>query len=378
MITHRPVRVLFVDHADFLGGAEQSLLEVLRLVDTAKINAALACPDGALMREARSQGTRVFAVNLGQMRGRRNLMSVPFKLIRGVLQLTQIIRREKIDIVHSNTMRASIYSALAAHLSGAKFVWHVHDLYRSSPYLWLMSRLAHAILTNSQAAARLMPSIAQSKTTVIYHGVTMPNFAPSAPARENVRSELGVQSDELLIGNVGWVAPWKGQQEFIEVARLIARQCPQARFVLVGAASDERYAVYEQDLRALGARLLGDRLIFTGARSDVPAVLSALDLLLHCAKREPFGRVLVEAMATQVPVIAFSGGGPDEIIAHGATGLLVDAGDVAAMARAALELLAEPDRRLAMGVAGRERAASVFEPVINVRRIEDRYLSLVT
>ncbi len=370
------IRILFVDHADFLGGAEQSELELLRLIDPNHFALALACPEGALANAARSQGTRVTALDLRQVRGAKNLASAPLKLLAGVRALAHIIRREQIDIVHSNTMRASLYAALAAKVSGTQLVWHVHDLYRERIYTRVIAWLADAILTNSQGAARLLPASAQHKTTVVYHGVQAAQFDPDAVDRNAIRAAWNVRPNQLLIGNVGWLAPWKGQCDFIEVCALIAQSCPTARFVMVGAASDARYAAYARELRALGDARLGDRLIWAGARRDVANVMAALDLLLHCAEREPFGRVLVEAMAMQVPVIAFRGGGPDEIVADGESGFLIAPHDTQAMADAALALLRNPERKLRMGQSARTRALEVFAPERNVHLIEDVYARL--
>jgi glycosyltransferase involved in cell wall biosynthesis len=179
------------------------------------------------------------------------------------------------------------------------------------------------------------------------------------------------------VGNVGWLAPWKGQREFVEACALIAQTCPDARFVLVGAASDPRYEMYARELKIFAEEWLGDRLIWAGARPDIANVMAALDVLLHCAEREPFGRVLVEAAAMQVPVIAFRGGGPDEIVEDGQTGYLVEPHDVHAMARAATSVLANEQCRRAMGRAGRARALALFAPERNVHLIEDIYSRLI-
>ena len=370
------IAVLFVDHADFLGGAEQSELELLRLLNGERFELILACPDGALAAAARAQGTRVISLDMRQVRGVKNFWSAPFKVFAGVRALVRIIRSEQIDIVHSNTMRASIYAALAAKWSGAKFVWHVHDLYRERLYVRVMASLADAILTNSRGAARLLPASVQPKTTVVYHGVQAAQFDPRAIDRDAIRAAWNVRRDQLLIGNVGWFAPWKGQRDFIEVCALIATRCPDACFVMVGAASDARYDEYARELCALGAAQLGDKLIWAGARRDVANVMSALDLLLHCAEREPFGRVLIEAMAMRVPVLAYRGGGPDEIVADGETGYLVPPRDTQSMADAALAILRDPERRRRMGESARARALGLYAPERNVHLVEDVYARL--
>jgi glycosyltransferase involved in cell wall biosynthesis len=239
-----------------------------------------------------------------------------------------------------------------------------------------MSHVASAIIANSRAVAHTIPSFARGKTTVVYNGVRLAEFDPARWDGPALRRELGFTGEHLLVGNVGWIAPWKRQDEFIEAAARIAGQCPQARFVVAGDTSDERYLPYARELRAHAAQALGEKLCWIGARRPIQPVLAALDLLLHCAEREPFGRVLIEAMAMRLPVVAFSGEGPDEIIAPGESGLLVASHDPALMAQAALTLLAEPGTRRALGDAGRARVQSLFDSDANVRQVQQIYDSV--
>lgn len=371
-------RILFIDHADFLGGAERSGLELLKAIDRARFSPTLACPPGALLEAAQAEAIEVIPLTLTQVRGVRNLWSAPFKLATGVRALVRLVRAGRFAIVHSNTMRATVYAAPAAKLSGAKFVWHVRDLHRERAYVWLMSRLADAIIANSRAVANTIPAFVRHKTTVVYNGVDVRDFDPAFWEGAAMRAELGLRCEHWLIGNIGWLAPWKGQRAFIQAASRIAAQCPQARFVIAGDVSDERYCAYAQELKALGDQSLGGKVFWVGARQPIQPVLAALDLLLHCAEREPFGRVLVEAMAMHVPVIAFAGGGPDEIIAHGETGLLIAPHDVGAIAQAALSLLNDPARRQRMGQAARARVQALFDAETTARQVERIYAQINT
>jgi L-malate glycosyltransferase len=372
----QPIRILLVDHADFLGGAERSALELLKSIDPARYQITLACARGGLLDAARATGARTATLELPQLRGTRNLLNAPGRLTKGVSGLVRLIRRERIEIVHSNTMRASIYASGSARVAGARFLWHVRDLHRSRPFVWTMALAAGAIIANSRAVAQTIPSFARLKTTVVYNGILLSDFDRASTSGLAFRAELGVAASDVLVGTIGWLAPWKGHRAFVEIAASIATRCPRARFVIVGAASDSRYHTYEQELRALGERLLGNKLIWAGERTPIQPVLAGLDLVLHCADREPFGRVLIEAMAMQVPVIAFAGAGPDEIIDQGETGILVPAGDTDSMAAASVRLLADPGTRKAMGQAGRERAKALFDSDAIARQVEHVYDAL--
>ncbi|MBI5877738.1 MAG: glycosyltransferase family 4 protein [Chloroflexi bacterium] len=372
-----PARVLLVDHADFLGGAERSLIELARYVDPAQYEMIFACPPGALMTEAMRNNIHTAPLGLGQMRGRRNALSAPFRLARGVRNLRRLILSEHAVIVHSNTMRAALYAAPAARSTGARLVWHVRDLHRERAYLEIMSRLADAIIVNAHAVARTIPTRAQHKTQVIHNGVPLRAFDPSAWSGSAFREELGFAPDACVIGNVGWLAPWKGQREFIEAASLVVKTCPQARFVIIGAVSDPRYAEYERTMRALGRELLGDQLVWAGNRQPIQAALAALDLVLHCSENEPFGRVIIEAMAMRIPVVAFRGGGVEEIVADSETGSLADPHDVRGVAELVSALIADPQRRHAMGAAAHARVSALFDAETTARQVEQVYASLL-
>jgi glycosyltransferase involved in cell wall biosynthesis len=160
---------------------------------------------------------------------------------------------------------------------------------------------------------------------------------------------------------VGRLAPWKGQREFLEAARLVATEWPEARFLVVGDVAFDGPS-YRDALRRLVRRLgLEDRVIFTGWRRDVPVVLAAADVLVHSSVLpEPFGLVIVEAMAMERPVVASRLGGPGEIVRDGHEGVLVDPRHPEEIAEALLRLAADPALRTCMGRTGRVRALGCF------------------
>jgi len=113
--------------------------------------------------------------------------------------------------------------------------------------------------------------------------------------------------------------------------------------------------------------------VFTGHRDDPLAALGAMDVVVNCSENEPFGRVLIEAMACRRPVVAFRSGAVPEIVDDGNTGLLVGFGDVAAMAQAVLDLVRNPERAEAYGEAGRQRVAAHFTLTASTARVQSLY-----
>jgi len=369
-----PWRVLFVDHAGWMGGAEENLRLLLSHLDRQKVVPLLASAAGSpLATAAEAMGVPVFPVPMARLRGRRDVAGIARDWARGVRALAALTRREKVHILHANTMRASLYAAPAARLTGARLVWHVHDIFRPGPYTWMMCLAAHGIVVISPAAARGLPAPARTRAQLIPNGIDLPRFAPSTQARRRVREEFGFGEEDFVVGSIGWIAPWKQTHLFVEVARHLAGHIPAARFLLVGDIPDVRYAGYLAEVRAAAQGKWAQRICFAGARADIPDILAGLDLLVHTAKAEPFGRVIMEAMSAGVPVVAFADGGVPDVLGESQAGVLVPPGDLPAMVKAIRVLWENPTQRRAMGLAGRARAASQFDIGEITRRLEAFY-----
>ena len=367
-------RVLFVDHAEALGGAERSLLLLLKHLDWERFQPLLACNPGPLAEAAAGLDVSIFLLEMAKMRGERSGL---LRLLRGSLALTKVIRRQRVDIVHSNVMRASFYAALAATLTSRPLVWHVRDIHPPAErwYARLMCRRAKRVIAISQAVAAVLPCPA--KVAVVYNGLDLEEYPPDLDGTP-ARAELGLPTDAAVAGIVGRLQPWKGQDRFLRAAARVAQQLPQTRFLVVGGAIFGGGAAYETRLRQLAADLgLAERIVFTGHREDLPPLLAALDVLVHCSDAEPFGRVLIEGMAARRPLVAFADGAVPEIVQHGETGLLVQPGDEQALAAAMVELLSDRQRCRRMGAAGRRRVAEHFTAAQTARSVEAVYSHLL-
>jgi len=360
-----PVRVLFVDHAPALGGAEHSLLSLLECLDRDLVTPSLACAPGALLARAQEMGVACHAVAMPQMRGH------PLGLVRlwrGAVALERMARREAADVVCANTVRGSLYAAMAAVLARLPLVWYVRDILAPGLYVRTLERIASAVVAVSQAAAEPLGGAA----TVIPNGVRIDAFTANAEASAQMRARWGVPVDAPVVGMVGRLRPWKGQDHFLRAMRLVADQRPDAWFVLVGGAVFAEREPFLPRLRELAAELrLLDRVVFAGQMEDVAAAYAAMDVVVHCSvEPEPFGRVVIEAMAASRPVVAYDWGGPHEIVIPGETGLLVAPGDYGALGEAALALLRDAGRRRVLGAAGRARAEECYDARATARRVQ--------
>jgi len=212
------------------------------------------------------------------------------------------------------------------------------------------------------------------------NGVDVRAFTPGPPSGR-LRTDLDLPAGAPLVGVVCRLDAWKGVDVFLRAAAELQPAAPEARFVVVGGSVTGQEA-HARELERLTSELsLGDRVRFAGWRygpADMPDVIRELSVLaLPSREPEPFGLVLLEAMACGVPVVATDRGGPREIVVAGETGLLVPAGDAPALAEAVGRLLADPGRARQMGAAGRRRVEALYDVRETVRRIESIYDELL-
>ncbi len=383
-----PLRVGFLVPHTGAGGAEANLWTLLDGIDRSRISPVVfVAGEGPATRLLAGAGVPIVCVptprffstsiRLGSRLGDRTVFN-PFAVaadgllvVWAALRYARALRRAHVGVVHSGSIFAHALGLLAAPLAGARLVWHVQDIV--SPRLagglvlpvfaWLGARRTDLVVCPSQAVAAGLrdhwPDGARGRPRVVHNGLDLSGYDPAQPS--TARRELGLTDDLFVALHIGRLVPWKGQREFLAAAALVARDQPRARFVVVGDTAFEGPA-YRDELHALARRLgLAERVIFTGWRQDIPALLAAADVLVHSSVLpEPFGLVIVEAMAMERPVVASRFGGPAEIVRDGEEGLLVDPRDPAQIARALLRLANDPGARARMGRAGRARAEECF------------------
>lgn len=378
MATHR---ILYVSHEVELGGAERSLLDLMGGLDRDRFEPHLACSkEGPLAQVARQFGVTVHAVEM--LFGGK--VSKFFGLIRAALHLRRLIRKQGVDLVHTNTLIAGYCGSLAARLAKVPCIWHVRDLDYPEAAKRVAARV-NRIVANSEATARTLANGRDlgKKVSVIYNGIPAV-FFDQRPAREEVREELKLPQDEALVGMVGRMDPLKGHMEFLNAAKQVLARHDHVTFVIVGDvlfdAGRDRHKGYKRVLQN-HVRDIGiyGKVVFLGQREDVPRLLSAMDVVVHPSQVvESFGRTVAEAHAAGRPVVASNVGGIPEIVADGVNGYLFEAADTEGMAARILNLLQDPDGAGRMGGRGKQDAIERFTRKGHVERVQALYESLLT
>jgi glycosyltransferase involved in cell wall biosynthesis len=294
--------------------------------------------------------------------------------------IVEVIEDVGADLVQSNICpsadRASIVAAGLARVRQVSY-----SQFFTADTAWLdrpLSTLVDRYLCISESVRQQVRRAAgapEGKTRVVHAPFEFPT-CPTTPTAAGVRRSLGVNGRHQLIANVGRIVPWKGQDVFLRAFASVAADHPDARAVVVGSAGDKLAGqAFEVELRRLVTELhLGERVIFTGHRNDVQDIMSASDVVVHSSSQaEPLGRVIMEAIALEKPVIATGAGGVPEMVCDGETGLLVPPGDADAMASALGSILRKPERAAEMAVRARRAAERRFSAQTFVRTVESEY-----
>lgn len=375
----RRYRVVYLDHCARLSGAELALARLLPAESNVEPHVILA-EHGPLEDRLLAAGITCEvlplsprAANLARQRVLQatSLLHGSWTTAVYVVRLARRLRQLRPDIVHTNSLKSGIYGTLAARAAGIPVVWHLRDLVDSASYGGPVSQvlrrtiatLPSAVIANSSATTRGL-SGRRAPVTVI----------PS-PIDVTPRPQPGGQAP--VVGIVGRLAPWKGQLVFLDAVAKLAAGHPDLRARVIGSAlfGEEDYARRLRDqTEALG---ISDRVEFTGFREDVAAELSRLAVAVHASVLpEPFGQVVVEAMACGVPVVAAAAGGPAEVVTDGVNGLLVRPGDAAVLAAAIDRLLSDGDLRTRLSEAGLATAQR-YTPERVAAEVEGVYRSVL-
>jgi len=381
-----PVRVLSLVASATLGGTERVLLDVVRLLDRTRYEPWVVLPsDGPLVGELEAVGCEVAVIDfLGRAAelGRYSRWEDYLRALRagpqmagGIQKVARLVQEARIQIIHSHAVKTHAVTSLLSLVVHRPIIWHIHDFLLGRPGLRWMALAADVVadllIANSHAVASQFSS--SSRFVVIHNGVDVEMFRPSGCT--------GKDEDQCTIGMVGAFAPWKGQHIFLQAAARVVRQVPRVRFYLIGDViySTAGHREYRSTLAQLVQDLgLEKHVVFGGFRRDIADVLSGLDIVVHCSiEPEPFGRVIVEAMACAKPVIASRAGGVREIISDGVNGLLVPPGDQERLAEALVSLVRDSQRRARLGEAARQRVLETFRIEDQVRKIEQCYERLL-
>ena len=350
-----PLSLAFVSSLRRWGGGEKWMLAAAVAMRGRGHQVTLVVqPDSELAARGREAGLDVSTVRMGGWLDPRSLVD-----------LALVLRRARVDVICANLDKEIRQARLAALLGGRRVRLVAR---RGSPvpikdnwhYRLVYTRGVDRLICNAEALVSSVcggaPWFDRGRVRVIPNGVDVDGLA--ARAREgDVRAELGLAADALVVGCVGEVGSRKGQEHVLAAADALRKQFPAVVWLVVG----EGDGVASLTARARSLGLLRDvRVRFLGFRRDVPAVMAACDVLVLPSRSEGFPNTLLEGMALGLPVAASLADGIPELVVDGETGLLHAVDDAAGFVNDVARLLGDGELRERLGAAGARRAREVF------------------
>lgn len=363
-------RILFVDQCAALGGGELSLLDIARAwsqssevvlledgpfrdrLETEDISVSVESIAGQLSGVSRTDG---FWTSLGAI---PTLLSLVWRLAR---------RARSFDLIYANSQKAMVAGSLAGWLANRPVLWHLRDLltreHLSASHRRVAVGLANTFLTkvvcNSRATREAFVDAGGHRdlSTVVYNGIDAASFESGVNSLDQRRT-LGLPASAPIVGVFSRLAPWKGQHVLLEALPTLQ----DVHAIIVGDALFEDDQEYAMSLRETAVKLdIAERVHFLGFREDVAALMNLVDVVAHTSTApEPFGRVIVESMLAETPIVATAGGGASEIVTSGHNGLLVAPADPTALGNALSTLFTSPPYAKRLARAGRTTAVTRF------------------
>jgi glycosyltransferase involved in cell wall biosynthesis len=388
----RPKRVLFFEHNldNTVGGSHYCLLEICRYLDRSRYT-PVACfsQTNTLMDEFRATGAEIHiepplpSMHFARRTGLARKVLGPAQsaanawrtLVTAANRWKHRLRELRIDAVHLNNSCAGDHALLTgAFRLGIPTIAHQRGYPQEVGRMerWFAHRLDAILSISTSVTDDLRAKGLYGPNTTLVHDGIDPERVVAKADGASARARFGIPADAPLVGVVGNVKGWKGQDTLIRAMRHVVRQWPETRCLVVGSNADPPYMqIIEKHVAEAG---LGSRVIFTGYEKFPAACMAAMDVVVHTSTApEPFGLVVLEGMALGRPVVATRHGGPMDVIVDGESGFLTPPDDELALAQVLNRLLGDPALRQRVGEAGRQRLHGKFTARHNIDGIQAVY-----
>ncbi|MGO8863215.1 MAG: glycosyltransferase [Acidimicrobiales bacterium] len=382
----KPLRVLIIDSTSEFGGAFEiafNLVKHASSLEPNQIGLVSGQPPEILKQRVREAFPCYHQRDKSWKTAPDSRIWLPWNIAQNMLQrevpaaysFSRLIRDFGATIVHlNNGLNLQMSAAVASRLAGAQCVCSYRSYAHPSRLLRPLERIIRKYIIASQTVKDHLTDVlgvSEKKIVCIYDPVDTDLFSPDIPPAD-LEDIFGVPRQRKVVSIFGRLVPWKGHEVFLRAVRTVMDSVADAHAMIVGATADGDTA-YGDELEQLSCELgIRDRTTFTGYRADMPQLMRASNVIVHASTMaEPFGTVVLEAMACGRPVVAMAEGGPLHMIDSGEHGFLVPPNRPEAMAQAIITLLTQPETAAAFGAAARARSLQRFSaPVIARQHLE--------
>lgn len=372
------LKILNVLLENYTGGPQIRVLSVANLLRNSEIETIILCPngDGDFAQRAREGNFKVYQVTLKHPKYINNLKSIWENVIwlitfpLSVFKILQIIDKEGIDIVHVNGL-LNLQASIAAFLAKRALVWHLMSLMYPKAIVSLLMpfiiRIANRIVVISENTKHYYLGDNLSKheqnVSLIHEGIDIDKFYTkniSIEVIDKIKSDLGIKQSHSIIGCIGHVNPVKDYETFIKSAHYVHANSDKTKFIIVGDITGSQFQYYQTLQYLIKSLNMKENIIFTGKRTDIPELLSMLDVFVLSSISEGTPLAILEAMAMEKAIVTTDVGAVSEQVVNGETGIIVSPKNPEILGKAITRLLENPKERIDMGIKGRQRAIEEF------------------
>ena len=376
------IKVLHLITRLIVGGAQENTIYTALLLDSSEymvdvISGPQTGSEGSLIEEFEEQGGKLIIIP-------QLVREIsPLNDFLALWKLYRMMKRNRYDIVHTHSSKAGILGRFAAKMAGVPVIvhtihgWSFHDhmpkllkmLFVELERMTASLSDALIVVTKLDISKGIHEGIGKREQYhLIRSAIFLDKFDPSGYDRRKIRAELGIPEDVLVVGNVGRFSPQKNPLTWVRVADAIVKIIPNIRFLLVGDGP-----LKKQVFQMIETLELKNKFIMTGIRRDVPRMLRVMDVFLLTSLWEGLPRVIPQAMAMELPIVANVADGTQEVINHGETGFLCQPNRISELASYCVRLLENPQERIRMGEKGRQYVMNEFDLKKMIEEIEDLY-----
>lgn len=371
------MNLLLLQGSSDLYGSSKILLESIKVFKKNGHHPIVVLSEkGPLSFILEEMGVKVYFIRLGILRRKyqsiNGICNRIWVMLKAYRSIKKLIQEKQISMVYSNTT-AVLVGAFAAKSLKIKHIWHIHEIIENPKWLGrflgiLVNNYSNLVIVVSEAVKQnWLPRIPGDKISLIHNGLDYTKFLQQNPS---LRTEIEADASTIIIGMIGRVHYWKGQDFFLQIAIELAKKNHTLKFVLIGDAFPGYEFLYEQ-LKTIQEEGNIRSLVYDlGYRTDIPELIQGFDIfVLPSLQPDPFPTVILEAMAAAKPVIATRHGGALEMVENGLTGYLIEPGNSVIAAQVIQHLVDNEVLRKEMGRAGREKVLTAYSNEIFEKKL---------
>jgi|YNPNPStandDraft_1061719.scaffolds.fasta_scaffold00261_17 Glycosyltransferase len=362
------MRILFVNHSSSLTGAPISCLNIITRINENFIPFFVTKENGPIINELKRHQVKTYIIE------KKGFLGIQY-----IKSFLKIIDREKIDLIHLNTLTPFCkYAGIAGFIKRIPIVWFVREnpLISRSKRLkfWLKKVSSKIVFVDKDTMNKLMDKDELKKVELVYNGVDTSYFKPEKS--ELLIKSFKIEPENKLIGYIGLITERKGIEYLIKAFEKVKQEYKRCKLIIIGSYKKEDEFYYKKLLELIKTLNLKNEIYLTGNIWDIKDAINNLDIVVLPSLEERCSRVLLESISCAKPVVASNVGGNPEIIQNGLNGLIVPPEDNDELAKAILKFLTNEKLAEEMGKNGRLIAEKYFDININIQKIKRIYIEL--